>query len=184
LYIRAELNQRLQNGEPAKDLVAWLNSLPDVQAVLNAQFAGNPVNEVNISAWRQGGFQDWLQVHEKRDCITAFLEESIHLASTDSELPNGIATFLAADFALTARALLKSAPDPETRWRLLRQLLPAATRLRADQLRYSSAIKAENQLRDQAVTGIALLRYFGGLGGSPRPAGPPQPAAPQDPKPE
>ena len=46
----AQLNQRLQNGEPGKLLVAWLNSRPEVQAILAAP---------NLSAWRKGGYVDW-----------------------------------------------------------------------------------------------------------------------------
>ena len=40
LAVREELNSRLRNGEPGKDLVLWLNSLPAVQEVLAAQFQG------------------------------------------------------------------------------------------------------------------------------------------------
>ncbi len=37
--IRDQLNQRLDDGQEAKDLAAWLNSLPEVQAVLAAYFS-------------------------------------------------------------------------------------------------------------------------------------------------
>ncbi len=36
LAIRRQLNQRLQNGELAQDLLSWLNRLPEVQAKRNS----------------------------------------------------------------------------------------------------------------------------------------------------
>jgi hypothetical protein len=64
--IRTTLNHRLHNGALGKELVAWLNALPEVQAVLAERFAGRPITEDNISAWRGGGFQDWRLEEERR----------------------------------------------------------------------------------------------------------------------
>ena len=41
--IREQLNQRLDNGEQNKRVVQWLNSLPEVQQVLAAEFDGVPL---------------------------------------------------------------------------------------------------------------------------------------------
>jgi hypothetical protein len=60
LAIRQELNSRLRNGEPGKDLVLWLNGLPAVQEIMAAQFQGKPIAECNLSRWRAGGYADWL----------------------------------------------------------------------------------------------------------------------------
>jgi len=65
--VRHELNRRLNNGALGRELVPWLNALPGVQQVLAHRFAGHPITEDNISAWRQGGFQDWLLQEERRD---------------------------------------------------------------------------------------------------------------------
>src|ERR1700756_1076924 len=62
--VRDELNRRLEDGEESSSLVAWLNSLPAVKKVLAAKFGGSPVSEQNLSAWRQGGYQDWLAHQE------------------------------------------------------------------------------------------------------------------------
>jgi hypothetical protein len=64
--IRHELNRRLHNGALGRELVPWLNTLPEVQRVLNERFAGRPITEDNISAWRGGGFQEWLLQEERR----------------------------------------------------------------------------------------------------------------------
>jgi hypothetical protein len=54
--IRDELARRIDNGEQGKDLVEWLDALPAVQDVLKEQFGGRPVNEQNLSEWKQGGY--------------------------------------------------------------------------------------------------------------------------------
>ena len=35
LALSQQLNQRLQNGELAQDLLSWLNQMPEVQAIPN-----------------------------------------------------------------------------------------------------------------------------------------------------
>jgi hypothetical protein len=57
--VRAQLNTRLQDGAEGKQIVRWLNSLPQVRKVLANQFAGCPINQPNLTAWRQGGYAEW-----------------------------------------------------------------------------------------------------------------------------
>src|SRR5580658_6338138 len=59
--IREQLNQRLLNGQAASTIIPWLNSLPSVQEILAAQFAGEPITPQNLSNWRLGGYQRWRQ---------------------------------------------------------------------------------------------------------------------------
>ncbi|MGO8698402.1 MAG: hypothetical protein ACLQVY_11865 [Limisphaerales bacterium] len=58
LAIRQQLNLRLQSGELAQDLLSWLNQLPEVQAILAAHFDAKPIDESNLSHWKQGGYLD------------------------------------------------------------------------------------------------------------------------------
>ena len=60
LWIRDELNRCLSEGKKARSLVKWLNSEPKVRVVLDAEFAGRPIREQNLSDWRKGGYRDWL----------------------------------------------------------------------------------------------------------------------------
>ena len=62
--VRQELNRRLDEGEQGKKLVAWLNALPEVQAIIAAEFGGKPIREQNLSEWRQGGYRDWTAQQE------------------------------------------------------------------------------------------------------------------------
>lgn len=183
--LRDQLNRRLQDGAPSKPLAAWLNSLPKVRAVLKADFAGQPINEMNLSNWRHGGFRDWLQLQEQRDSVALFLEEAGDLFPAGSDLSADISSFLAAHFAITARALLQSAPDPETRWQRLRQLLPAAARLRSDDLSFRYVTLAEERFQiaqNKSLSGLRLLEYLSRVGPSPTQTDPPQSSPSNEPK--
>src|SRR5258705_8538117 len=57
--IREELNHRLDISEKTRLILAWLNSLPEVQAVLRKHFKGEPVKKQNLTGWRTTGFQNW-----------------------------------------------------------------------------------------------------------------------------
>ena len=57
--IRDQVNQRLDDGERGAPIVAWLNSLPEVQAILARDFDGKAITEQNLSEWRKGGYRDW-----------------------------------------------------------------------------------------------------------------------------
>ena len=63
--IRNELNRRLNNGALGRELVPWLNALSEVQSVLAHRFGHRPITEDNISAWRHGGFKEWLLEEER-----------------------------------------------------------------------------------------------------------------------
>lgn len=73
--IRHELNLRLLDGEGGPRLLAWLNSLPEVQAVLAQQFGGRGINQQNLSAWRTGAYREW---HFRREILIAGIEMNSH----------------------------------------------------------------------------------------------------------
>jgi hypothetical protein len=80
--IREQLNLRLLEGETQKELVAWLNALPDFQSVLRSQFNGAPISEVNLTLWRQGGYLQWLTERECFDSARALADGDCDLAET------------------------------------------------------------------------------------------------------
>jgi len=86
LVIREQLNRRLQDGEIGRELVVWLNSVPEVQAVLKAEFGDRPVNEPNLSDWRTGGYQDWL-VHQDTMAQVSLLVASAKALEGASPMP-------------------------------------------------------------------------------------------------
>lgn len=70
-HVRHELNRRLFDGAGGPQLLAWLNSLPEVQAVLAREFAGRPVNQQNLSNWRTGAYGEW---RFRQEILTTSLE--------------------------------------------------------------------------------------------------------------
>ena len=47
--------------------------------VLAAEFGGSPINEQNLSNWRQGGYQDWLKQQERRATVRELTKDSKEL---------------------------------------------------------------------------------------------------------
>lgn len=58
--VREEINRRLDDGIPVRNILAWINSLPSVRAILKEHFKSVPVREQNVSEWRKRGFVEWL----------------------------------------------------------------------------------------------------------------------------
>jgi hypothetical protein len=75
--LRAQLNQRLLNGEQSPTLLPWLNSLPEVQKILAAEFNGEPISGRNLSRWRLSGYQHWLA---RRDRLSHIKDLSAYAA--------------------------------------------------------------------------------------------------------
>lgn len=58
--LREDVNRWLHDGEPASVILPKLNERADVQAMLAQHFNGDPINADNLSAWRRGEHQKWL----------------------------------------------------------------------------------------------------------------------------
>ena len=98
--IRDQLNQRLLDGQPGQRLLAWLNSLPEVQRVLAADFDGRPLSEQNLSQWKAGGYEDWLTRRETLDQSRELTADYRELAAaTDGKLTDHLSTVLTARYA-------------------------------------------------------------------------------------
>jgi hypothetical protein len=98
--IRDQLNQRLNDGQSGRRLVTWLNSLPEVQQVLAADFDGRPLNEQNLSQWKAGGYEDWLTRRETLDQSRELTADYRELAATtDGKLTDHLSTVLTARYA-------------------------------------------------------------------------------------
>ena len=116
--IREQLNQRLRDGELGKTVAPWLNSLPEVQAVLAADFAGQPISPQNLSEWRRGGYKDWSLQQEALAMIQTISADTDALkAATPDPLTDKLALWLVARYAVAAKSL-KGTGD----WHRLREL--------------------------------------------------------------
>jgi Protein of unknown function (DUF3486) len=98
--IRDALNRRLQNGEQGGPLLAWLNALPEVSAVLAREFGGIPVSKQNLCEWRSGGFTEWHSRQETLEQARELAADAGEITSaTDGKLTDHLATVVAVRYA-------------------------------------------------------------------------------------
>jgi len=95
--LREQLNRRLRNNEPATEILSWLNGLPGVKRTMEKQFDGKPINAANLSKWRYGGYELWLQRQERIDEIQGLAEDARDFSRVaDGNLARGTASIAAA----------------------------------------------------------------------------------------
>ena len=112
--IREQLNRRLDDGEPQNNLVEWLNSLPEAQTVLRTEFDDRPINEQNLSEWKQGGFRDWLFQQEAIELVREMDGEADELNEASKvRLTDLLAHQLAARYVIAARSLRRNSLDEQ-----------------------------------------------------------------------
>jgi hypothetical protein len=120
--VRNQLNRRLQDGEPGTKLVGWLNSSPEVQSVVAAEFASRPVNEQNLSEWKQGGYRDWLLHQDALEQVPPVATEASELnGAVPGQLSDHMAVWLTAHLMAVVRRLAAAETDDAAKWRLLHE---------------------------------------------------------------
>lgn len=102
---RDELNVRLENGEPGVRLVEWLNGLPEVKEILEKNFDGHPISEVNLSEWKNGGFLDWQAQREKFADMEDLKADGKELAGMTSGVADNMEANLLARYAKVLKRL-------------------------------------------------------------------------------
>jgi len=108
-YLRDNLNRRLQDGEPGRNLVVWLNSLQAVQDVMEDFFNGMPISEQNLSEWKQGGFLEWQKHGESLEWVRQVTEQANDLSDEAGLVP--LSDRLSGIVALTLGRLLQRAAE-------------------------------------------------------------------------
>src|SRR5439155_6329309 len=127
--LRDELNRRLDEGEQGKKLVAWLNGLPDVQAIVVTEFGGKALREQNLSEWKQGGYRDWLAKKEALEIAERLREDATEWSAQGrASLTDTLAFWLVARYALATRRVAKT--GGREGWRLLREMCGDIVELR------------------------------------------------------
>jgi hypothetical protein len=109
--VRDQLNIRLDDGQEADDILPWLNALPEVQKVITERFNGVGVSPQNLSAWRQGGFKEWLLQHQLLDSAAHVYEHLQEMGevlecSCPENVPMAIADQLIAQLSIRLNAFL------------------------------------------------------------------------------
>jgi hypothetical protein len=115
-------------------LLAWLNSGKEVQDILRKQFDSRPVSKQNLSAWRKGGFLDWLNRQQTLEMLRRDLveqAESIEEITDGERFSDRLAIILAVKLAQISRPLMDDVGgDLNQCWRHTRQVLVELSRLR------------------------------------------------------
>jgi hypothetical protein len=121
--IREQVNRRLEDGATGVSLVEWLNSQRRVQAVLKEEFGGNPVNEQNLSDWRQGGFVEWQKHQEALEKARVLAENALEFRqATGGSLADSVSPLLAARYIAILGTLQTVTGERTDDWKLLREL--------------------------------------------------------------
>lgn len=127
--VREQLNRRLRDGEEGKKLVAWLNGLPEVKAVIAVEFGGKPIREQNLSEWRKRGYRDWVAHQEALELAEKLAEDAIDLEQNNhAPLTDTLAVWLASRYAVATRRVVE-AKGAEA-WRILREMCADVVELR------------------------------------------------------
>ena len=130
--LRDEVNRRLENGQKARPLLSWLNGLPEVQAMLAAEFNGQPINEKNLCKWRKFGFKNWA-LRREAQAMSAEIGELPTAAN--SPVPDQVTIWASVRYLMVVRELVeKTSPGP-SRLKLLRELVHDAIALRRGEQR-------------------------------------------------
>jgi hypothetical protein len=97
-HIRDQLNRRLEENHPTEGILPWLNALPEVQKILAAQFDGAPISHRNLSNWRLGGFQRWLQNQGPLAQLKQLGEDASDILGNRAAFARGAAAILSSKF--------------------------------------------------------------------------------------
>ena len=156
--IRAELNQRLLDGEMGKHLVGWLNGLPKVQAVMKRAFEGRPITEDNLSEWKNGGYVAWAAGQRVWDNVWSFMDGTVGLpGAAKGGLTERLALMMAATMAAQMQGL-ESMPDGVEKAKVWREWRISLLALRRSEL-YAERLKIE-RARHPATKSAAKARVM------------------------
>ncbi len=121
--IREQLNCRLEDGVPGVEIVAWLNASREVRKVLKTLFDGRPINEQNLSDWKQGGFLDWQKQQEFRELVGKWSAHADDLMeSAGGPLSDKASALLGMQYLRMIESMSTAASVNPEDWERLREL--------------------------------------------------------------
>jgi len=148
--LREQLNLRLNDGESAGPLLAWLNAQPETLELLARDFGSEPVSEQNLTNWRQGGHVLWLKQQERRELVRQMARDAGELESDAGgvEVGHHWSALLTAELAQTATEVLETVTEPIERCVRLQELLQTLVRVRREDFR-AGKLKIERERRER-----------------------------------
>ena len=160
--VREQLNRRLDNGEQGRQLLEWLNSLPEVQAVVAAEFGGKPIRKQNLSEWRNGGYTVWLRQQETMNMARQLAAETGELQPTGAQpLTDQMAVWLTARYLMALRKLAEKNNAGEPDLKVLREFCHDVVALRrGDHSAARLKIEQERLERNREETEAEAVEHF------------------------
>jgi hypothetical protein len=129
--VQEQLNRRLDNGEKGRGLAAWLNSLPEVQAVVAGEFEGKPIREQNLSEWRKHGYKKWLWRQETLEMAQEMAAETGEFQMAGAPpLTDQMAGWVTAHYLMAIRKLVEKNKGGEPDLKVLREFCHDVVALR------------------------------------------------------
>jgi hypothetical protein len=158
--VREKLNLRLEDNEPAKELLKWLNHLPQTKKVLKSLFNGVPINKQNLSDWKTGGFRDWQAQQEALNAMQQMADDAEELQSSSTgPLSDKVSTWLLARYFLKLKQALAAGGADELK--LLHRFCADVVALRRGD-HYSARLKLQEEKlkRQEGESEEAIMEYF------------------------
>ena len=143
--LQEQVNRQLENGEPGAAVAAWLNGLPEVQAVMAAQFNGQPVAAHNVSQWRRHGHRNWLW---QREAMAMAAESGRLQVPGTPPLTDQMAKWVGVHYLMAVRKLTEMQREGKPDLKLLRQFCRDVVALRRGELG-EARLKLELERREQ-----------------------------------
>jgi hypothetical protein len=160
--VREELNRRLHNGGNGRRLVEWLNSLPEVQAVMAAEFGGKPIREQNLSDWRKYGYAKWLWQQKALDMARQLSADVGELQPAGAPpLADQMAVWLTSRCLVAVQKLTEKNPDGELDLKVLHELCNDVVAVRrGDQSGARLKMEQERLEREREKTEEEVVAHF------------------------
>lgn len=171
LLIRDELNQRLLEGQPAREIMEWVNALPETERLLaemrSAMAYGGayvgPIDDRNISDWRKGGYTDWLGRRERLEQTRELAQFAGRVArASGNNLSDGAAAILSGEIleVLEGAAMARDGQDAAETASALAKLTKALVALRdGDHNREMVDLKREKVALDARALELDQMRF-------------------------
>jgi hypothetical protein len=160
--VQEQLNRRIQNGEKGRGLVDWLNSLPEVQAVLTADFEGKPIRQQNLSQWRKHGYTQWLWRQEALEMTREMAAENGELQPEGAPpLTDQMTQWVAVRYLMAVRKLVEKSAGGEPDLKLLREFCQDVVALRrGDHSGARLKMEQERSEREREKTEEEVFAHF------------------------
>ena len=158
--LRTAANQRKLNGARGREVIAWLNAQPEVEARLRERWGEDwRINDQNWSDWYRGGYQDWLTDRKKLEHTRELSAYAAKFVEADAgNITSGAAAIAAGTYLQVLEAM--DAETVEEKLEILKAIVPDLARLRAGDQNEQALKQAQEKIaqKDRELA-LAIEKY-------------------------